>query len=108
MSLVQMIVADLKANGPQHSLATDANDNLLFDPVYLVSAVEPIGYGSVPQIVFSDIRVEKDDRDMSAQRRFELVEPSPKFRAENLVLAARLDRPRKVAFCTVCCEFAVI
>src|SRR6266853_5170791 len=77
MSLVQVIVVDRKAERPQHALAADAEDNLLLDAVDLVSAVEPVGYGSVLWVVLGDVGVEKDDRDMPAERRFELVEPGP-------------------------------
>ncbi len=75
MPLVHVILLDGEAEGVEDAGAADAEDDLLFEPVGEVAAVEIIGDVAVGFDVAGDIGVEKEYRNDAAGGTFHPVEP---------------------------------
>jgi hypothetical protein len=68
MSLVHVKFFDVKVERLEHAYASHAEDDLLFDPVRAVSAVEIIGQAPVLGRVLRKVGIQEEDGDLSARR----------------------------------------
>ena len=75
MPLVHMVGADIEAGSAQGSEAADAQDYLLLQTVRFVASVEPIGDLTVHRVVFGELRVEQDHRDLCPCGPLQNIEP---------------------------------
>src|SRR5207249_10868570 len=70
-----MVGADIEAGSAQGSQAADAQDYLLLQTVSLVASVEPIGDSTVHRVVFGELRVEQNHRDLCPCGSLQNIEP---------------------------------
>ena len=75
MTLVQMIGTDLKTKRMQQPLATNAEHDLLLEPIALVAAIEAVRDGPVRGMVMLNVGVEEEHGRLVADRTGQDVEP---------------------------------
>ena len=75
MTLVHVMGMNVEAERPQDADPADAENDLLFQPISVVAAIEIMGQGAVVGAVLLEIGVEKQDRDAVSVRRGMGVEP---------------------------------